>query len=151
MNAIDGAAGAEKHTTAGKSTLPRTQRLLKPTDFTRVFRKNQASTDRCFRVLSRANDGVCSRLGMAVSRKIDPKAVGRNRIKRVPRESFRHWAARQREAGGPFVDIVVLPRYGAATICNEQLFRSLEMHWSRIESRANDKPAIKNGQQQEQD
>lgn len=125
---------------AGKSPLPRAQRLLKPIEFKKVFRKNRAYTDHCFRVLTRANDGDCSRLGMAVSRKIDPKAVGRNRIKRVTRESFRHWAARRRPLGGPFVDIVVLPRHGAATICNEQLFRSLERHWSSIESQLNEKP-----------
>ena len=31
-----------------------------------------------------------SRLGLAVSRKVDPNAVGRNRIKRVLRDAFRH-------------------------------------------------------------
>jgi ribonuclease P protein component len=31
-----------------------------------------------------------ARLGLAVSRKVDPRAVGRNRIKRVLRDAFRH-------------------------------------------------------------
>lgn len=131
--------------------MPRTQRLLKPTDFKRVFQKNQASTDRCFRVLTRRTDGASSRLGMAVSRRIDPKAVGRNRIKRVTRESFRHWAAKRRSLGGPFLDIVVLPRQGAATMCNEQLFRSLERHWSRIEAYVNEQPGPEHGQRKEKD
>ena len=33
------------------------------------------------------------RLGLAVSRKVDPRAVGRNRIKRVLREAFRRQRA----------------------------------------------------------
>ena len=39
------------------------------------------------------------RLGLAVSRKVDKRAVGRNRIKRVLRDCFRHhrpWTARRR-------------------------------------------------------
>jgi ribonuclease P protein component len=36
------------------------------------------------------DDGQPARLGLAVSRKVDPHAVGRNRIKRALREAFRH-------------------------------------------------------------
>jgi ribonuclease P protein component len=35
-------------------------------------------------------DAQPARLGLAVSRKVDPNAVGRNRIKRVLRDEFRH-------------------------------------------------------------
>ncbi len=35
-------------------------------------------------------DEIPARLGLAVSRKVDPDAVGRNRIKRVLRDAFRH-------------------------------------------------------------
>ncbi len=76
------------------------------------------------------------RLGMAVSRKVDRTAVGRNRIKRVIRESFRQWSAQRGDRAG--LDIVVLPRAAAASICNQQLFRSLAVHWSRIEEAACD-------------
>jgi len=85
------------------------------------------------------------RLGMAVSRQVDRRAVGRNRIKRVIRESFRQSfttavsrVTKDSNAGESMnrnqtgIDIVVLPRRQAATICNNQLFRSLEAHWSRI-------------------
>jgi ribonuclease P protein component len=71
---------------------------------------------------------------MAVSRQIDRKASGRNRIKRVVRESFRRHFALPR---GPLastvpLDIVVLPRRGCASISNAELFASLEKHWKRI-------------------
>ncbi len=91
---------------------------------------------------------------MAVSRQVDRHAVGRNRIKRVIRESFRQSfeavvleltvseALDQSKNGSkagaivegnyPGIDIVVLPRREAATICNQQLFQSLQAHWSRL-------------------
>jgi ribonuclease P protein component len=51
------------------------------------------------------------RLGLAVSRKVDPNAVGRNRIKRALREQFR--ALRPRLANG---DYVLVARPPAAMI-----------------------------------
>ena len=118
---------------AARGPLPRSARLLKPADFNRVFSRNRASTDSLFRVIARKNDLSWSRLGMAVSRKVDKRAVERNRIKRVVRESFRAWNARTVLEGGESFDIVVLPRAACATMGNEKLFQSLSRHWSRIE------------------
>jgi len=85
-------------------------------------------------VLARNNEGDYSRLGMAVSRQVDRRAVGRNRIKRVIRESFRQSfgtkAGAVIEENSPGIDFVVLPRREAATICNQQLFQSLQTHWT---------------------
>ena len=129
-------------TKPGRTSFHRSARLLNPTDFKRVFSKNVVSSDRFFKVLGRPNSSACSRLGMAVSRQIDKRAVGRNRIKRVIRESFRHSLQRQKEPGTAGegesikphtgVDLVVLPRRECASICNRQLFRSLDKHWLRI-------------------
>ena len=112
------------------STYP-TDRLIKPADFKRVFNRPVVSADHLFKVLARTNEGSVARLGMAVSRQVDRRAVGRNRIKRVIRESFRLFFA----SGGPAADFVVLPRRESATICNRQLFRSLDKHWARILAR----------------
>ena len=137
-------SGARQATKPGRTSFHRSARLLNPTDFKRVFSKSVASTDRFFKVLGRPNDSGCSRLGMAVSRQVDKRAVGRNRIKRVIRESFRHSLPRQEELGigtahkgesnslYTAVDLVVLPRRECASICNRQLFRSLDKHWIRI-------------------
>jgi ribonuclease P protein component len=129
----------------GRACFPRTAKLLNPVEFKRVFKRNIVSSDRYFRVLGRPNDVQCSRLGMAVSRQVDKRAVGRNRIKRVIRESFRCFfdspstelesgqiSADAQGGAQSFVDLVVLPRRECATICNRQLFQSLEAHWSRI-------------------
>ena len=126
---------------------PHPGRLTKPIEFKRVFKKPVVSSDACFKVLARANHESHSRLGMAVSRQVDKRAVGRNRIKRVIRESFRHYCQKQ-ETGSvlrdgsnfpepesrTYLDVVVLPRKQSATICNRQLYRSLQGHWSRLES-----------------
>lgn len=134
----------------GKADFPRSSRLLESVEFKRVFKKNVVSADRYFKVLGRPNNESLSRLGMAVSRQVDRKAVGRNRIKRVIRESFRHFYGgvtgiplpgrhKSGDERDPWhddhfipVDLVVLPRPVSATICNRQLFLSLQTHWSRI-------------------
>ncbi|MEJ2400420.1 MAG: ribonuclease P protein component [Xanthomonadales bacterium] len=111
--------------------LPRTARLLKASEFKQVFKNNQASSDGLFRVLWRINDGRTHRLGMAVSRKVDRRAVGRNRIKRIIRERFRHWRATQVGAERCF-DVVVIPRPRAAQDDNASLGRSLDRLWQRV-------------------
>jgi ribonuclease P protein component len=68
---------------------------------------------------------------MAVSRQVDKRAVGRNRIKRVVRESFRQYF---RDSRRP-LDFVVLPRRETATMSNERLSESLCAHWARLERR----------------
>lgn len=111
--------------------MPRSARILKPVEFKRVFERNASSQDGCFRVLARPTERSGSRLGMAVSRKVDKTAVGRNRIKRVVRESFRAWRAERGCCRA--MDIVVLARPASAGRCNEQLFGSLAVHWPRLE------------------
>jgi len=116
--------------------LPRQARLITPADFKRVFKNPIVSADGAFKVLARRNDHERPRLGMAVSRQVDKRAVGRNRIKRVIRESFRQYFANS----GPAMDFVVLPRRESATICNRQLRHSLDTHWARLLARCG-KPA----------
>jgi len=113
-----------------KASFTRKQKLIKEIEFKRVFKKPFVSSDACFKVLARKNKGENSRLGMAVSRQVDKHAVGRNRIKRIVRESFR----RRYATSGVCIDIVVLPRRDTATMCNEKLFDSLECHWMRLEN-----------------
>lgn len=57
-----------------------------------------------------------ARLGLAVSRKVDTRAVVRNRIKRVCRDRFRHL---QRELAGG--DYVIVARAAAAKATNAEL------------------------------
>ena len=61
-------------------------------------------------------DAQPARLGLAVSRKVDPNAVGRNRIKRALRDQFRHL-----RAALPPGAYVVVARPPAATMANPAL------------------------------
>lgn len=111
----------------------RDARLNQPSEFKAVFRKPLVSADACFKILARANNGPVCRLGLAVSRQVDRKATGRNRIKRVVRESFRR---KMMKSSPVALDIVVLPRRECDTISNDQLFESLHSHWRRLKSKA---------------
>lgn len=78
-------------------------------------------------VLAAPNPLGYPRLGMAISRKVAPAAVTRNRVKRLVRESFR---AHKDRLGG--LDLVVIGRGGLARSSDADLRRSLEKHWTRL-------------------
>ncbi len=80
--------------------LPRQARVRTRAEFDRVFKEGGRTTAPLLALHWRA-DAQPARLGLAVSRKVDRRAVGRNRIKRVLRECFR--SARASLPGGAYV------------------------------------------------
>lgn len=108
----------------------RQQRLLTAKDFKQVFQSPYKLADRYFTVLSRFNGQANARLGLAIAKKQVKKAVSRNRIKRLVRESFRH---HQHLIFG--LDCVVLARQGVGQVDNSTLFRSLAAHWQQLAQR----------------
>lgn len=106
---------------------PLALRLSKQADYQRVFQSAKKSVDTCFTVLARRNDLNHARLGLAISRKVSPKAVVRNRIKRQVRDSFRLNQHRL-----PNLDIIVLARAQAAQAAGHELRHSLDKHWQRL-------------------
>ncbi len=115
----------------------RQSRLLRPADFKVVFQQPIRSSDDSFRILARANGKQYHRLGMAVSKKACAKAVGRNRIKRVVRESFR--ARMVGLVTDDALDFVVLPAVQATNQSNKTLDESLSIHWQRLTRKAVDR------------
>ena len=89
-------------------TFPRVARVRAKAEFTAVFDGGRRTAEPRM-ALHWLADAAPARLGLAVSRKVDPHAVGRNRIKRSLREAFRH--LRGRLPGGAYV---VVARAGAA-------------------------------------
>ena len=77
-------------------------------------------------MLVRGNDFGIARLGLAVAKKRVRRAVARNRIKRLVRESFRHHGEVLRG-----LDVVVLCRFNGVAP-GEELRRSLARHWQRL-------------------
>lgn len=76
-----------------RACFPASARVRAKVEFDRVFRDGKRTADPLF-ALHRLDDAAPPRLGLAVSRKVDPHAVGRNRIKRVLRDMFRRERAR---------------------------------------------------------
>ena len=106
--------------------LQKENRLLNAADYGRVFKKATRSRDKWFTVLCRDNRKDVARLGLAISKKNCRQASGRNRIKRVVRESFRQ---HQVELAG--LDIVVLNQPACRAASKQSLFDSLERHWEK--------------------
>ncbi len=94
---------------------PRQVRVRARAEFDRAFAQGSRTASPLFSLHYVAGDGP-ARLGLAVSRKVDPHAVGRNRIKRTLRETFRRLRPRLR--GG---DYVVVARKAAADSDNRIL------------------------------
>ena len=91
-----------------RADLPRSARVRVRSEFTAVFDGGRRFAHPLLS-LHWLRDEQPARLGLAVSRKVDPHAVGRNRIKRVLRDAFRR--ARWQLAEGAYV---VVARQAAA-------------------------------------
>ena len=105
----------------------RQQRLVQADDFGQVFAKPQRRSDKFFTILYINSDRDVGRLGLAIAKKRVRRAVDRNRIKRIIRESFRQ---HQSELTGK--DIIVLARDHTASSDNPTLFSSLQYHWEQM-------------------
>ena len=96
------------------SRYPKAARLLYQREFARVFDTGKRVAAPAMAV--HWMPAAAPRLGIAVSRKVDPNAVGRNRIKRVLRDAFRRCRAQLQPA-----DYVVVVRAPAAALDNARL------------------------------
>ena len=90
-------------------SFPARFRIRRRAEFLRLQSKGQKHYSRNMLVLVSESTSGCSRLGVTVTRKVDRRAVGRNRFKRAIREIFR--LNRFRFVGN--FDIVVVARKGA--------------------------------------
>lgn len=102
-------------------------RLRRKVDFDNVFERPDRSSDGDFTVLARTNGCAYARLGLVVPKRVDKRAVERNRLKRIIRESFRQDPIRARS-----LDLVVIAKASAAGADPPRLRRSLERHWRRL-------------------
>lgn len=96
-------------------------------EYREAFADSRRVSTRHFSLHLRLRDGGFCRLGMAVSRKVSPDAVVRNRIKRQVRESFR---LRYRELPGG--DCIVVARQGAGALDKAALRKDLTTLWDRL-------------------
>ncbi|MDF1756738.1 MAG: ribonuclease P protein component [Legionellaceae bacterium] len=104
----------------------KSRRLLTKIDFGHVFNEPKKVASKHFLILYRDNTIGHARLGIALTKKLIPKAHDRNRVKRILRESFRI------KSDIKAVDIVFLARPGLKKIENSVLTENLEQAWSKL-------------------
>ena len=102
----------------------RSLRLLSAENYQNVFKNAHRLGNRSFTVLARKNQLGHARLGLAISKKCAKKAVDRNRIKRIFRESFR-----QNQHQLPSVDIVAMCKPSAISLNNSEIRKQIDLQW----------------------
>lgn len=103
----------------------KTRRLLKKKDYDAVFSQPNKTLTSEFVILHQKNTLGYARLGLALSKKMIPKAFQRNRLKRLLRESFRTNEL-------PAIDIIFLARHGVAKAENKIILAKLGLTWDKL-------------------
>jgi len=114
-------------TAAVSESFPRRLRLTRAIDFQQVFKNNFRRGDDCITILVGAREGDSPRLGFAIARKQVARAVKRNALKRLFRESFRKNRHRL-----PARDMIIMVRREILAAGPVQIRASLERHWDSI-------------------
>jgi ribonuclease P protein component len=107
--------------------LPPSARLRRAAEFAAFRTASGKVQTRHFLVRMLPSAAGHPRLGLAVSRKVSKRAVVRNRIKRIVRESFR-----VQRVALPAVDVLVIARSSAAGTDNLSLRADLETAWRKL-------------------
>ena len=94
---------------------PRLARVRAKAEYTRVFEGGKRIAEPML-ALHWLQDAGAARMGLAVSRKVDPRAVGRNNIKRVLRDAFRHTRPALRTGAYVFVARPAARKASAVTL-----------------------------------
>ena len=107
--------------------LPREARLRRPGEFAALRSSSGRAGGRCFHLRYRRNELGCARLGLAISKRVSKRAVERNRIKRLVRETFSRVRHRL-----PSIDLMVMAREQAAGVAGAQLLAELDALWEKL-------------------
>ncbi len=108
-------------------SFPRQARLTRTREYQQIFNNNNRVGDAAITILVGNAPGAGPRIGFAIARKQIQKAVTRNRLKRIFRESFRKNQHRL-----PARDMVIMVRRQIMLIDSAQLNESLEKHWNSV-------------------
>lgn len=102
-------------------------RLTRKQDFQHVFAKPEKVTRKHMLALYRTNSLPHARLGIIIAKHLAKRAVDRNRIRRLVRESFR--CHKDNLAG---LDIVLMVRAGWQILDNQALRDEVEQLWQAM-------------------
>lgn len=110
-----------------RAGLPREARIRRAGDFAAMRNASGRLGGRCFSVRYRSNGLDHARLGLAISKRVSKRAVERNRIKRLLRESFRKIRHQL-----PAVDMLVMAREQAASLPGPELLAEIDLLWKKL-------------------
>lgn len=105
-------------------------RLLTPSHYSRIFNHPARAATPYFTLLAKPNHLNHPRLGLTVAKKRCKKAVDRNRIKRLARESFRR---HQHKIDN--IDIVLMVKTGVDAQTNSEITKQLDKLWLKLSAR----------------
>lgn len=110
----------------------RSRRLLNSQEFSHVFRAGEFKVGgQGYLLIARRSGAARSRLGLAIAKRYLPRAVDRNRVKRVAREAFRL----RFEPEHP-LDVVLMARQRAQDFAGPRLFTHLAAMLDDLQRRA---------------
>jgi ribonuclease P protein component len=108
-------------------SFPRNQRLVTKAEFKSIFDESTKASQRYLLALYKPNKTGNPRLGIIVGKKVAHRAVTRNKIKRVIRESFRVIQDQLSD-----LDIVVIARQQCDSLDKVQLREGIEKLWQKL-------------------
>ncbi|MCK5875097.1 MAG: ribonuclease P protein component [Alcanivoracaceae bacterium] len=115
-------------TTSSTSRFPRQHRLLSPSEFKPLFDQPQwRASSQHFLLLVTENGLAAPRLGIVIGKRRVKRAVDRNLLRRLIRESFRH-----RSADLTGLDIVVLVRADLRRPDKRLIAEELGKVWAKL-------------------
>ncbi len=112
-------------------TFPHSSRLHKSVEYDKVFKNPVRATASGISVLAVKSENIGNaRLGLVVPKKVLKRAVWRNRVKRIIRESFR-----LSQHSFPEMDVVVIAKHPIKDLSNADLSANLNKLWAQISRR----------------
>jgi len=106
---------------------PPERRMRRPAEFKHVYAVGKRLSSEFFTVNAQPNGLACARLGLSIAARILRRAVDRNRVRRLIRESFR-----VHQLNLPPLDIVIGARAGVLAADNPSLRVALEKLWIKL-------------------
>jgi ribonuclease P protein component len=115
--------------------MPREARLRRAADFAALRQNSGRLGGRFFNIRYGQNTAGTARLGLAISKRVSKRAVDRNRLKRLVRESFR-----RARLNLPAVDMLVVARDQALAQPGSVLLADLDMLWKKLRPLKQEQP-----------